>query len=410
MTIQSHTSITTISGSVPTVFGPGHSHASTYTVGESHTGGDNARWIEAVKAGSNATNSLQATRSFCEFRPMDIRGTVWYSPTFQVGTQAHGVRGYPNGFQPSMPAANHSSSALADCVARFNGKLQEEMRPVQGLVFLGEIREAIRMVKHAGKLLLTDIGNYALAARAYLRSTYRGRKAVKSLSDLWLQYAFGWTPLFSDVAAGVKILAQPRSERRLIRAWGESRSVFDQLAPNPLTLGTLNALECDTYYRNTNVSSAQQVACVDLTLVGQPSNDAHAEFQNTAERWGLTARQFIPAAWELIPYSFLVDYYVNIGDIIDSAFADRRAIRWGYQTQRTTAINETRWIHGRPKKNTYYCVLTANQPGSIKVGTKRFSRGSSLLAIPPLVLGYPDFGGLKYANQAALILGRLRTR
>lgn len=284
------------------------------------------------------------------------------------------------------------------------------MRPVQGLVFLGEIGGTIRMIKQTGKRLLTNVGDYVKDARRFLRSDYRSRKALKGLSDLWLEHAFGWSPLFADIAAGVKTLTQPRSERRMIRAWGEARNVVSQQSPKPIGLGNLSALECDWFLRNTNVSSAQQVACLDFSLVGQPSSGAHAVFQNAAERWGLTLRDFIPAVWELIPYSFLVDYYVNIGDVIDSAFADRRAIAWGYQTQRTTAVNEIRFANGRPVKNTYYSVITANRPGRIMVGAKRFTRTSSLATIPPITIGYPDFGGLKYANQAALILGRLRTR
>ena len=419
MTIRSHPGTYVIHGSQPNVHGTGPKYSRTYDISEIYVGDDNPQWLKAVKAGLNATNPLNARRAFCDFQPMDMRGTIWFTPTVQSGKYADGHTGYPSGLQadvepPNMPLyVGHSSTALADCVAQFNHKLQDEMRPVQGLVFLGELGETIRMIKQAGRRLTTHVGDYVREARRYLKSDHRRRKALKSLSDLWLEHAFGWTPLFLDIAAGVKSLSVPRSVRTMIRAWGEDRSVDARQRAEPCLIGSLRALECDCFFRNTNVSSAQQVACLDMSLVGQPSPAVADSFKSVADRWGLTARDFIPAAWELIPYSFLVGYYTNIGDVIDSAFADRRAIAWAYQTQRTTIIRETRWSNCRPIKNSgnrYYALVTSNTPGRITVGAKQFTRQVVLVAIPPISIGYPDFGGKQYANQMALILGRLRTR
>lgn len=411
MTIRSHKEIAQLRGRLYNVLGGTYEpHTTSYMIGESYVGGDNARWLEAVKAGKNATNALEAWKTFLEFRPMDIQATLWLGPGQQLGTGTDGVNGYPVEKIPLMPDVTHSPSALADCVAQFNQKLQEHMRPLQGQVFIGELRETIGMIKQTGRRLAKDIERYATKARQYLRSDYKSRKALKGLSDLWLEHAFGWTPLYHDIAAAVKSLAVPRSNRIKLRSWGESRSVNVQVE-NSCGVGAMGVLLIDVLHRNTNVSSAQQVAALDFSLLGQPEPEVVDSFQEFADRWGFTASQFVPAVWELIPFSFLVDYYVNIGEVIDSAFTDRRAIAWGYLTQRTTAINEIRWSNGRSKPaGIYYPIITSNVPGYAKVGTKRFSRESGLVTIPPIQIGYPDFGGQKYAHQLALILGRLRTR
>lgn len=410
MTIRSHNEITQLQGNLYSLWDGAYSpYNISYLTGESYSGGDNARWLEAVKAGENATNALEAQKTFLEFRPIDMQATLWYGPGQQLGIYTDGCRGYPQEQVVAQPDVSHSPSALAVCVAQFNQKLQEQMRPVQGLVFIGELRKTIGMIKQTGRRLATDIGKYHKRARKYLRSDYRSRKALKGLSDLWLEHAFGWTPLYHDIAAAVKSLAVPRSNRVFVRGWGESRSI-DTWVASPVAIGLMRALAIDVLHRNTNVSSAQQVAALDFSLLGVPEPVLVNSFQGVADRWGLTASQFVPAAWELIPYSFLVDYYINIGAVIDSAFTDRRAVAWGYLTQRTTAINEIRWSKCRQMPNYYYPIISSNVPGYLKVGAKRFSRESGITTIPPIMIGYPDFGGRKYANQLALILGRLRTR
>lgn len=38
--------------------------------------------------------------------------------------------------------------------------------------------------------------------------------------------------------------------------------------------------------------------------------------------YGLRARDIVPAAWELTGYSFLIDYFVNVGDVLGGVFTD----------------------------------------------------------------------------------------
>jgi hypothetical protein len=56
------------------------------------------------------------------------------------------------------------------------------------------------------------------------------------------------------------------------------------------------------------------------------------------EEMGVRARDFLPAVWEAIPYSFLIDYFTNIGDIIEAVSFPLTGIAWGSITFRNHSI------------------------------------------------------------------------
>jgi hypothetical protein len=44
--------------------------------------------------------------------------------------------------------------------------------------------------------------------------------------------------------------------------------------------------------------------------------------------YGLNIQEFIPTVWELVPWSFFVDYFANIGDILECATLIRSDVSW----------------------------------------------------------------------------------
>lgn len=44
--------------------------------------------------------------------------------------------------------------------------------------------------------------------------------------------------------------------------------------------------------------------------------------------FGIMPSQFLPTVWELIPYSWLVDYFTNMGDIVAAACRNYGDLSW----------------------------------------------------------------------------------
>lgn len=59
---------------------------------------------------------------------------------------------------------------------------------------------------------------------------------------------------------------------------------------------------------------------------------AQDTIQEVHRNLGLDLSSFAPTVWEVIPYSFVADYFTNIGDMIDAASFPRSTLSWVAKT------------------------------------------------------------------------------
>lgn len=179
---------------------------------------------------------------------------------------------------------------------------------------LGMIASNADRIKNA--LSSLKKGNFAGAADAL------GVKARKSgfdsqwrknqssaISNGWLELVYGWRPLLMDTYGGVEALRKgfnPQSAR-MMRASASNKFNDSKTVTEPISAGTLTtttSYEIDTktciYYR-------QQSGAL-----------------STLSALGITNPAYL--AWELTKYSFVVDWFVHIGDFLSSLDAG-----FGYQ-------------------------------------------------------------------------------
>lgn len=121
------------------------------------------------------------------------------------------------------------------------------------------------------------------------------------LSAEWLRYRYGINPLISDVKAALKVLKKNYKDDPGIhtaRARGVVQDVKFNLFSTPVGSYTWNWTRADTQWMSIRAQFTDEYSC-------EPWQDL-----------GLTFHNLVGVAWELTHFSFVVDWFVNVGDLI----------------------------------------------------------------------------------------------
>lgn len=120
--------------------------------------------------------------------------------------------------------------------------------------------------------------------------------------------------------------------------------------------------------------------------------------------FGLLARDFLPTVWEVIPWSFVADYFVNIGDMVSAWSYGFQDLNWACETIRDLTRDEYETRHiSKPPVDFY---VTQNSGGGFNsvVEVKNFVRRRVVYEslVPSLEFTIPGVGK-PWLNIAALL-------
>lgn len=129
----------------------------------------------------------------------------------------------------------------------------------------------------------------------------RPRKLTGNVANDWLALQYGWLPLLSDIHGAAEFLAKKNTERPpLVIGYGSGTDSLDDQhheydVPN---IGV---------FRSSLTSQTTSARCI---LRFQVTN----ELLRTGHETGITDPLLL--AWELVPYSFVVDWFLPVGDFL----------------------------------------------------------------------------------------------
>jgi hypothetical protein len=210
-------------------------------------------------------------------------------------------------------------------------KLNAIQKSLDGLVFMGELRETLRMLRNPAKSLFDSARNDYLAA-LQRRKHRNPRNWARGLSGAWLEWAFGVTPLVNDInniLLGLDRFNSDPIQTTLLTAVGQQRAspkpvLYDWTPPNHIRI----------WFKGTGVEKVTQKVKYRAKYVRERSQIKDlTNKQKFAQTFGLNMREFVPTMWELMPWSFLVDYFTNVGDILEQSFSSLEHVAWCNRTQ-----------------------------------------------------------------------------
>lgn len=221
------------------------------------------------------------------------------------------------------PATLSETEANNLAISSFISKARSAQAAISGGTVLGELRETLMMIRRPASALRTGVSAYLAQLRKFRRRFRYKWDFDKYAGGLWLEYQFGWKPLVRDIEDGVKALNREfLGKRKLVRVSASGKTESAVLSPPSLQnqgsiswhVNTVNLLSCIVVYKGA-------VYC-------KVGNTSSASLEN----WGLSTKDFVPTVWELIPYSFIVDYFTNIGDILSACSFASSNFAWKQKT------------------------------------------------------------------------------
>lgn len=192
------------------------------------------------------------------------------------------------------------------CHAKFVAKTQAAAAQIGA--DLGERRQTIStMAKRVDQLYRAALALKQRRWRHFLKELEMPYqvirwKSFKSLADIWLEYHFGWEPLFEDIYNSIMVLQSPvpslikvkvRAQAlppRFVRSWRSGNGYYDW-GDELIVYGTLREqMGARIRVTNPNLWKANQLGLTNPVAV----------------------------AWEMVRFSFVVDWLIPVSQFINS--------------------------------------------------------------------------------------------
>jgi hypothetical protein len=324
-----------------------------------------------------------------------------------------GVKSYLSGYEPGPLYTGHdintewqsylSASDVYDVSADAGALLHEKL-----LKRLADTKVSTGLLAAEAKKTAGTVNSACERLYSALTAFKRGRfKAVAEILSLkrgtahknWLEYKYGWMPILMDVKGTAEFFAQQIEfggrppVQKISVSHDIERSYLDEM-PVQKWGGSAS----DTYINTKSFVWTQHRTLAAWIVVTSQSLTA-------AQQAGLTNPALV--AWELVPYSFVFDWFVSVGGYLEALTATQ-----GLEIKKTmdSAVNTYEYTRIDPATSVVNGSTTwVNSQYYVHAATRSYNRASNLSttpSLPKLRNPFPDIP--KLVTSLALIRGKFR--
>jgi len=203
---------------------------------------------------------------------------------------------YPSGSN-SAPFATNATTAAN----RAYGKFQKNLRNGQGAslgVTFGSLPQTLDMIASKGEIVSRYMEKGPKSPKT---PAGRGKKRAEMYSGSYLEWIFGWAPLYEDMVNSLvtAITHQPDQKSVFVKGVGTARGLATYRAAQGYDFDVTDSVEIRTrvtYAARATVNNPNLWLANKLGLIALPS-----------------------IAWDLVPWSFLLNGFGNFAQIVSSA-------------------------------------------------------------------------------------------
>lgn len=387
-------------------------------------------WKHRLRHFQNATTDLDVSGRRCahEFGRGQVDFVTLWSPSNFSGKAVdfgyHDV--YGNAWfwagEPPWPVFNIVGNTARDIALRkFIRHAKEVKTQFQSGIFTGELKETIGMLTRPGRALRQGLQSYvSLVDKRGVRIKRsrvgslreRLRDTNRMVADTWLEAQFGLLPFVSDIEAAAAALTSTQWHRPVpVRGRGEDANAVVHPSYSAQWPG------CNIFYLVHSVTENRRTVKFYGAVKAGPMGDI-AKPPNLTEKWGLGVQDFAPTIWELLPGSFLADYFSNIGDIIEAYSFCQGSMAWMAESRYDTSTRK--WSGTNDELRCRQSLTTPHSDptyrgSSVTLGPA-FATTTVIQRRPTLALPMPEFhfeipglGSKKWLNIGALLASSRQT-
>lgn len=206
----------------------------------------------------------------------------------------------------------HESAVIPNaeilCLVEAYAKMNEA--PVLGGELLSSLNQTVGMLRRPFKSASTLLSKMASRRAKLMRTPSAVKDIARVNADVWLEYRYGWKPLIMD-AANIVLTAekirQKVGSRRLVARAGKSSSKSG--------VGSWPATQMGVLASSGQYRQSEKIRYSAGVLYEQFSRSTSEQLSDDL---GLSSRNIAPTLWESIPYSFVVDWFTNVGSWIQA--------------------------------------------------------------------------------------------